>query len=199
MRSSGTRAQRRRDERWPPLTSIAPEGRIAGLVTTGSLIASGIVWVGFSVRVFVCSGICPVDSAIGGFLTMILSIVVVVLIAIARRTNDRPVEPDGTAGWLYGLSFIFVVGVAAAVTSIPTVTCPPGSTLSFFGFCAGAHRSRLPIHSNAGLKWMIDVAAVVIGFTVIRSKRWIRVGAPIAGIAWLAGTGDLLARTLGRG
>jgi len=130
---------------------------------------------------------------------MILPIVVVVLVGIARRVNDRPVDPGGSAGWLYGLSIIFVLGVAAAVTSIPTVTCPPGTTLSFFGFCAGAHRSRLPIHSNAGVKWLIDFAAVVIGFTVIRWKRWVRVGAAIAGIAWLAGIGDLLARTLGHG
>src|ERR1043166_6205024 len=154
MRPSGSRAERRRDKRWPPLNSITREARLAALVTIGCLIASGVVWIGFSVRVFVCSGRCPVESAIGGFLTMILPIVVVVLVGIARRVNDRPVDPGGSAGWLYGLSIIFVRGVAAAVTSIPTVTCPPGTTLSFFGFCAGAHRSRLSATSNAGLKWL---------------------------------------------
>ena len=118
MRPSGSRAQVRRDQRWPPLNSITPEGRLAGFVTTGSLVVSGIVWIAFSVRALVHSDAHYVESSVGGLLTILLSILVAVLIGVARRVSDRPVEPDGSSGWLYGLSLIFLLGVAAAVTRI---------------------------------------------------------------------------------
>ena len=40
---------------------------------------------------------------------------------------------------------------------------------------------------------LIDVAGVVVGFTIIRSRRWVRVTAPVAGIVFVGGTVALLA------
>jgi hypothetical protein len=160
---------------------------------------TGVVWVGFSVRVFVCTGSCAVEPAVGGLLTLLISIGVVVMISFARSVAARPVDPEGSSAWLYGLSIIFALGVAAAVTRIPSVSCPPGSHLSFFGFCAGAHSARLAVHSREWIKALIDAAGIVVAFTLVRSKRWVHAGAPIAGAVWLAGTSDFLVRTMGRG
>ena len=43
---------------------------------------------------------------------------------------------------------------------------------------------------------LIDVAGVLVGFTIIRSRRWVRVTAPVATIVFVGGTVALLARTL---
>jgi hypothetical protein len=40
------------------------------------------------------------------------------------------------------------------------------------------------------------VAGVLVGFTIIRSRRWVRVTAPVAAIVFVGGTVALLARTL---
>jgi hypothetical protein len=68
--------------------------------------------------------------------------------------------------------------------------------MSIFHYCSGRHDARIPLGQWAWLKNLIDLAALVIGVTLIGSKRWVRVTAPIAAAVFLFGTGWFLLRTL---
>ena len=84
----------------------------------------------------------------------------------------------------------------AGASWIPSLTCPPGTTLSFFGFCSNGHGVRVEAANWVVQRRLIDVAGVVVGFTIIRSRRWVRVTAPVAGLVFVGGTVALLGRTL---
>ena len=136
--------RRQRKERWPPPPPISPEGRIAGLTTTGSVIAGCAAWLVVAFRIAVCTGVCEHEPGLGGLVLLVVALPFVAAIALFRATLIRPGDPDASAAWRFGLSVIFSVGVVAGASWIPSLTCPPGTTLSFFGFCAGEHGARLP-------------------------------------------------------
>jgi hypothetical protein len=179
-------------ERWPPSPPISPEGRIAGLTTTGCVIASAVVWLVVWVRIALCTQRCTVEPGLAGLIGMLVAVALVAAVAMARAILARPSDPDAGSAWVFGLSVIFAAGVVAAASTIPSLACPAGTKLSFFGFCAGENGARLPAASWTWLRRLIDVAGVVVGFTVVRSTRWVKIGAVVAGAAWLAGTGALL-------
>ena len=187
---------RHRKERWPPPPPISPEGRIAGLTTTGCVIASCFAWLVVAVRIAMCTLGCVHEPGLGGLVLLVFAVPFVAAIGLFRGTLIRTTDPEASAAWRFGLSVIFAVGVLAGASWIPSLTCPPGTKLSFFGFCAGPHGVRLEAASWVLQRRLIDVAGVVVGFTIIRSRRWVRVTAPVAGLVFVAGTVALLARTL---
>jgi hypothetical protein len=190
----------RRKERWPPPSPISPEGRIAGLTTAGSVIASAVAWLAVTIRIALCTKGCTIEPGLGGLVLMPVAVALVAALALLRSIIGRPTDPEARSGWWWaGLGVIFTVGVAAAASGIPSLTCPDGTNLSFFGFCAGDHGARLAATSRVGMRRLIDVAGVVLGFTLMRSKRWVRVTAPVAGLVFLAGTSLLLVRILVKG
>jgi hypothetical protein len=191
--------RRQREDRWPPPQPISQEGRIAGLTTTGCVIASAVAWLVVSFQVSQCTQHCSVEPGVGGLVALLVSVVLVAAIGLAWTILVRPTDPEGGLGWVFGLSVIFAVGVLAAASGIPSLTCPHGTKLSFFGFCAGPHGARLDAARWAWLRRLIDVAGVLLAFTLIRSRRWVAVTASVAGVVWLAGTGALLVRTLAEG
>ena len=144
--------RRQRKERWPPPPPISPEGRIAGLTTTGSVIAGCAAWLVVAFRIAVCTGVCEHEPGLGGLVLLVVALI-------------RPRDPDASAAWRFGLSVIFSVGVVAGASWIPSLTCPPGTTLSFFGFCAGEHGARLEAANWVLQRRLIDVAGVLVGFT----------------------------------
>jgi hypothetical protein len=185
---------RRRGEQWPPRPPISPEGRVAGLTTSGCVIASAVVWLAVYTRIALCMRRCTIEPGLGGLIGLLVAVALVAAVALARATLSRPTDPEASSAWVFGLSVIFAVGVAAAASAIPSLTCPAGTKLSFFGFCAGENGARLPAASWTWLRRLIDVAGVVVGFTLVRSKRWVKVGAVVAGAVWLVGSGVLLVR-----
>jgi hypothetical protein len=182
----------RRGERWPPRPPISPEGRIAGLTTTGCVIASAVVWLVVYTRIALCMQGCTIEPGLGGLIGLLVAGALVAAIAMARAIVSRPTDPEASSAWMFGLSVIFAVGVVAAASAIPSLTCPAGTELSFFGFCAGENGARLPAASWAWLRRLIDVAGVVVGFTLMRSRRWVKFGSVVAGAVWLVGSGVLL-------
>jgi hypothetical protein len=188
--------RRQRKERWPPPPPIAPEGRIAGLTTTGSVIAGCAAWLVVALRIALCTGVCEHVPGLGGLVMMVVAVPFVAAIALFRAILIRPTDPEASAAWRFGLSVIFTVGVVAGASWIPSLTCPPGTTLSFFGFCADGHGVRLEAANWVLQRRLIDVAGVLVGFTIIRSRRWVKVTAPVAAIVFVGGTVALLARTL---
>jgi hypothetical protein len=186
----------RRKERWPPPPPISPEGRIAGLTATGCVIAGSVAWLVVTVRIALCTTGCDHPAGLGGLVLFVVAVPFVASIALFRSILARPTDPEAGAGWRFGLGVIFAVGVVAGASWIPSLTCPSGTKLSFFGFCAGANGARLEATSWVSIRRLIDVAGIVAGLTIMRSRRWVRVTAPVAGLVFLAGTGVLLARTL---
>lgn len=171
---------------------------MAGLTTTGCVILSASVWLAVWVRMALCVHGCTLEPGLAGLIALPVAVVLVAAVALARGILRRPSDPEAGSAWRFGLSVIFAAGVVGAASAIPSLTCPAGTTLSFFGSCAGDHGVRPPPASWVLLRRAIDVAGVVVGFTVVRSRRWVAVGAPVAGAVWLAGTGILLAK-LARG
>jgi hypothetical protein len=185
-----------RKERWPPPPAISPEGRIAGLTTTGCVIASCAAWLWVAIRISMCTLGCEHEPGLGGLVMLVIALPFVAAIGLFRATIIRPTDPDASTAWRFGLSVIFAVGVVAGASWIPSLTCPPGTKLSFFGFCSNGQGVRLEAASWVLQRRLIDLAGVIVGFTIIRSRRWVRVTAPVAGLVFVGGTVALLARTL---
>lgn len=185
-------------ERWPPPPPISPEGRIAGLTTSGCVIVSALAWLVVTIRIALCTKDCAIEPGLGGLVMLPVVVVLVGALALFRTILARPTDPEAGSAWRFGLGVIFAVGVVAAASWIPSLTCPAGTKLSFFGFCAGENGARLPAASWTWLRRLIDLAGVLVGFTLMRSRRWVRVTAPIAGVVFLVGTGLLLLRTLAK-
>jgi hypothetical protein len=184
----------RRQDRWPPPNPISPEGRIAGLTTTGCVIVSALAWLVVLINLAVCTKHCDVEPGLAGLVMIPVALTLVAAVALGYRTLVRPTDPEAGTAWRFGLSVIFFLGVLAAASGIPNFTCPPGTQLSFFGFCAGPHGTRLDAAEWRWLRLSIDAVGFVVACTAIRSRRWVDVMAPIAGFVWLGGTGALLVR-----
>src|SRR5439155_20249807 len=105
LRERHRRRERRR--RWPPPTPISPAGMVAGLTTTGCVVASGIVWLVFSYRAFACTGGCAIPPPVGGLLVVVVGAIVALMVWLAISILQQPVESSGSSGWLWGLSVIF--------------------------------------------------------------------------------------------
>jgi hypothetical protein len=186
-------------ETWPPRQPISPEGRIAAYATLGSVFVAGLVWAIQASRVSFCLHRCAVNPAIGGVIALLTIGATIVTVMLIRSVSKRPVDPAGDTGWTYGLTAIFVIGIFVAVaTGIPRLTCPVGSHLAYSGYCSGPHDAHLDPRNWELLKRLIYLGAVIVGLTVIRRRRWVRVTAPVASLVWLAGTGFLLMRALVR-
>jgi hypothetical protein len=125
-----------------------------------------------------------------------MALLIAVALGLMRAVLVRPVDEDGASSWRFGLSVLFVIGVVTAASRIGSLNCPPGSHLSTFGYCSGKHDARIVVNSWAWLKYLIDVAAVIVAVTLIGSRRWVRVAAPIAGAVFLFGTTSYLLKTI---
>jgi hypothetical protein len=157
---------------------------------------SGLLWFFASFRAFACVRDCAVLPALGGLLVLCVSVVVVVMAWTAIGIIGRPVETDGSSGWMVGLSVIFALGVVFAATRIPSYACPMGMHLSHFGFCFASSSDRFPPTDWRWLKEVIALMGAIVAFTLIRIRRWAYVNAPIAGAVWLFGSLDLLMRRI---
>src|SRR5436309_4253631 len=188
------RHERRR--RSPPPTPISPAGMVAGLTTTGCVVASGIVWLVFSYRAFACTGDCAIPPPLGGLLVVVVGAIVAVMVWLAISILQQPVESSGSSGWLWGLSVIFGLGIALGAMTLPSFSCPPGQSLSAFRLCYIASNDRFPVIDKRWMKDLADIAGVMVALTLIRWQRLVFVTAPIAGAVWLMGSLELLVRRI---
>ena len=192
--------QRRRENRWPPPTPISEDGRLAGLTTTGCVTLSAAVWLTVAFQVDpVHPGLPSRTRAWPDWSRWWSPTVLVAAAAMGWVILGRPTDPDPgiRTGWVLGLSVIFTLGVIAAASGIPQPDVPRRDDAQFLRLLRRAGRQPgSPAAEYAWLRHIVDVVGVVIGFTVIRSRRWVGVSAPIAATVWLGGTGALLARTL---
>jgi hypothetical protein len=197
------RRSRRRVEyhpRAPRAEPISPSGAIGAYTTGGCLLLAGIVFTIAAAIVVSCVIRCAIPPPFGGLALFVSVPVAVAGAAILRTVVRRPVDPDGASGWVWGVAFVFIVGVALAATMIPSHTCPPGVHLdSDFALCIEDGGNRYDATSWIWLKFAVGLAGVAVGILLGRWERAARVTAPIATLAWAVGFAWLLADTLGMG
>ncbi|MDP9330684.1 MAG: hypothetical protein M3P11_08625 [Actinomycetota bacterium] len=196
MASTEGRSRLQRRTRWPPPPPISPAGTVAAFTTTGSVIASGLLWLFASYRVFSCVHDCAIPPGLGGLLILCLLPIVVLMVWTTVGIAGRPVERDGRSGWMFGLSVIFALGVFFAATRIPSYVCPAGMRLSHFDFCYAASNDRIPPNDWRWLKEVVDLGGAILALTLVRARRWVFATASIAGAMWLFGSLDLLMRRI---
>jgi len=91
---------------------------------------------------------------------------------------------------------IFAIGTTLVAMRIPGHTCPEGVHLNpIFQTCIDGAR-RFDATSWVWPKRVVLLAGIVVGFTAMRSPLHVRLTAPIAALAWFAGTGWLLYDTM---
>lgn len=181
--------------RRPVPDDIAPAGRLAGFVTAACLAVVGVAFLVPSFRAMNCTRGCTFSQHYAALITVVAIGVAGTGLAIGRAIWRRPVDVDGDTGWTWGLAALFILGMMLIASRVPQHTCPGGTWLDTnFSICIDVARGRrFPAGDRIWLKRAIIVAGWVLGFTVIRSPRWVWVAAPLAAAAWLVGTGWLLA------
>jgi hypothetical protein len=102
----------------------------------------------------------------------------------------------GGSAWRFGLGAIFALGVIAAASRIPDLTCPRGYQLGGELCARVGVAARLAASDWVWLKDALIAAGIVVGAGVIAARRLTRYTWPVAALVWLAGTGLLLFTTL---
>jgi hypothetical protein len=182
-----------------PPEEIAAAGRIAGLTVGACLAVSGVAFVVASWDELTCTPAgaeCDDIAGIGVAVSFVALAVAIAGIAIVALTARRPVLASGSSAWTWGLAVIFSIGTTLVAMRIPGHTCPDGVHLNpVFDICIDGAR-RFDATSWVWPKRALALAGVVAGFTLVRTPRQIWLSAPVAAIAWFAGTGWLLYDTM---
>ena len=140
------------------------------------------------------------SPAYGGLALFVSVPVALAGAAIARSVARRPRDVAGSSSWTWGLCFIFAAGVAVATTRFPSFTCSSGGHAEpVLALCIDDVGRRYAATSWGWLKWLLALAALALGASIVRSTRAVRFTAPVAVVAWVVGFGALLADTLARG
>ena len=179
---------------------ISRSGRTAGYTTAGCLLVTGIAFTIAAGAALLCTTACRVSPAYGGLALFVSAPVLLAGIAILRSLAGRPLDVAGSSGWTWGLCVVFAAGVAVATTRFPSLTCPSGGHVEpALALCIDDGGRRYAATSWSWLKWLVAVASLGIGASVMRSTRVLWLTAPVAVLAWIVGFGALLTDTLAPG
>jgi len=191
-----TRSKQRRAQPWPPPAAISGPARVAALTTTIAIGVSGAAYSFAAIRGAMCVGLCVVNRGLAGLIMLAVVPATLAALASVRSVWRRPVGPAGGSGWRFGLGAIFAVGVWAAASRIPDLTCPHGYELGGELCARVGVAARLAASRWILLKDALTGVGIIVGFTVIAARRLTRYTWPVAALVWLVGTGLLLATTL---
>ena len=179
---------------------ISTPGRVAGYTTAGCLLIAGIAFTIAALAALPCTRGCRVSPAYGGLALFVSLPVTLAGAAIARSVARRPLDVDGSSSWTWGLCFVFAVGVAVATTRFPSFTCSSaGHAEPALALCIEEGGRRYAATSWGWLKWLVALAGLALGASIMRSARAVRLTAPVAVVAWVVGFGLLLTDTLASG
>ena len=179
---------------------ISPSGRLAGYTTAGCLLIAGIAFTIAAVAAILCTNRCRVSPAYGGLALFVSLPVALGGTAIARSVARRPLDVAGSSSWTWGLCLVFAAGVAVATTRFPSFTCSSGGHAEpALALCIDDGGRRYAATSWGWLKWVVALAGIGLGASIMRSTRAVWLTAPVAMVAWVVGFGLLLTDTLARG
>jgi hypothetical protein len=152
-------------------------GRVAGVTVGACLAISGLALMVSAWDELTChdAAVCEDTAALAG-LTSILAIALTTAgCLIVIRVWRRPVHPDGTSGWIWGLGISFACAAIAAALLIPAGTCPSGGTFDpILHQCLEGH-TRLPAAVWGWAKWLTALTGIAVGFGIgLATRRWNR-------------------------
>ena len=177
---------------------ITREGALAAKTLVAVLVASGMAFVAASLdelwRPCGVAGPCVVRAATAALITLFSVAAIGVGVGLGWRLRRRPVEPDGSSRYVIALGVLFALGLALVAARIPAWTCPRGRFDSTLELC-----QHPPTTSEATswllLKRAIMLVGLAVGLAIALLRRWVKVSAPLAALAWFGGAGWLLVAT----
>lgn len=182
------------------LVEISPAGALAGRAFALVLVASGVAltiasWDDLWRRCGAIEGRCVERAAGAGLLTILAAIAVVGGVATWVRIGRRPVDPEGSSRYVWGLGVVFAVGMILVAARIPGFTCERGRFDEALELCMH------PPSTSEPARWLFVKQAIVAvgllgGVAIALTPRLVRLGVVLAGAAWLAGTGRVVFETL---
>jgi hypothetical protein len=181
---------------------ITAEGRLAGRVFAVILVVTGAgviaaSWDELWRRCDALAGECVSRSA-GSVLLTGASVVLIAAGAFTWwRVSRRPVDPYGSARFVWWFGVLFALGAAFAAARIPAFTCARGRFDDLLELCLHPPSTSEP----ARWGWAKDavVAIGLLGAIVVMARpRLARVSVPLASLVFAAGTAWLVVETLVR-
>jgi hypothetical protein len=157
---------------------ISPAGRIAGFVTAGCIIVAGTAFIATSWDELTCAkGPSCEDWAGAAGLVSLVSLA-------AWTVWRRPLDPEGSSLWIWGLSVLFILAALAVALLIPVATCPSGTNLDpVFRLCIRG-TERLPATQWMWAKWAIAIGGIGIGIAIGKLRGIVVVSAILTALAW---------------
>ena len=139
-------------------------------------------------------GSCVQRASVAALIMVFSLLAVAVGLGLWWRLRRRPVEPDGSARYAIVLGVLFALGVGLVAARVPSWTCARGHFDPTLEIC------QHPPTTSEATSWVvwkrtIDLIGLGVGVAIAFSKRWVKVSAPLAAIAWFGGTGWLLVAT----
>jgi hypothetical protein len=181
-------------------TEISPEGALAGRVFSLTLLVSAVGLIGVSWDDIwrVCDeivGPCVGKSA-GAMLLAMCSLAAIAWgLGILVRIRRRPMEPDGSARYAWGLGALLALGCIFVAGRIPAFACDRGRFDDVLVLCMHPPSTSDPT-SWLLLKKAIVVIGLLAGVAVAMRSRDVRVTAAVAVSVWAIGFGWLIVDTM---
>jgi hypothetical protein len=184
------------------LDDITAEGRLAGVALGALLAASGaglavVSWDEAWRRCGEIAGEC-VSRSSGAVLQLVLAVGAIAAgLATVRRVRRRPLDPDGSARYVWVIGTTVALGAALLASRVPAFSCARGRFDDLLELCMH------PPSTSEPARWLVAkqaiVAAGLVGSIVIAVRpRWARVTVPFAAAVWCGAFGWVLVETMVR-
>jgi hypothetical protein len=181
---------------------ITAEGRLAGRVFAVVLVLTGAgviaaSWDELWRRCNALSGECVSRSAASVLLTGGSVVLIAAGVFTWWRVSRRPVDPYGSARFVWWFGVLFALGAVFAASRIPAFTCARGRFDDLLQLCVHPPSTSEP----ARWAWAKEVIVAVglLGAIVVMSRpRLARITVPLATAVFAAWTTWLVVETLVR-
>lgn len=183
-----------------PVAEITPEGALAAHVLALVLGTTGIAYAVAAAdelwrRCDRADGSCATSAAAAALVTMGALVLVVGALALERRVRRRPVDPEGTTGYVVALGVLFAAGLLLVAWRLPEGVCERGRYDAILDLCLHPPTTS-EATSLVPLKAGLAALGIAGGVLMAARRRWAAAWAPLAVLAWAAGAGVLLVDTL---
>ncbi len=181
-------------------SEISREGALAARVFSLTLIGSAVAMIGLSWDDVwhVCNSVygpCVERSAGAMLLTMGSTAAIAWGVGILVRLRRRPVDPAGSARYVWALGALVALGGIFIAGRIPAFTCDRGRFDDVLTLCMH------PPSVSDPTSWLLPKKAIVVvsllaGVLVSVMPRSVRLTAPMAVAVWSLGFGWLIVDTM---
>jgi hypothetical protein len=176
---------------------ISPVGRIAGWVTAGCLVVAGVAFIATSWDELTCAKgpSCEDWAGFAGLVSLVSLAAIGAGVRIVWTVWRRPVDPDGSSLWIWGLSVLFILAALTVALLIPVATCPSGTSLDpIFRLCIRGTERR-PATQWMWAKWALAIGGIGLGIAIGKLRRFVVVSAIITALTWVFALTWLLRET----